>query len=161
MKTNSEALQALLETVEAAKEKDRFVDLDLEWLILSEDEKEARGWHRYIRALCDREGGRALAKLVDTSKRPSSQADYVPYYTRDTDAAIALFRKVLPLFRMEILETDRTQSYDPLHGFTVELHPTKMAPRGEKPVDGFGETIALALVAAVIRYLVEKNTAIC
>ena len=98
----------------------------------------------------DREIDFAIAEALDGVNRVSSAARL--RYTASLDAAVALVQKMLPLWLISISQIDRTQSYDPVSGWCAELKPSRLA-RGTPVDDGYGETPALALIAALLRAL--------
>ena len=129
-------LQELLERVEKAEGGDRAIDTALELLLLSATTKEFPG--------ADPRSG--LVLILDAKERwVTCDADE---YTASIDAAVALVERMLPGWKVAIHIDTGGGAAD-----AYVWNPESADPQHQ----AFGETPALALIAALLRAMIAKE----
>lgn len=80
----------------------RWLDADLWWYMLSEDDMNLMDKGGFIRKLMEREGspGKGLSCLVDTRNTPMCKIDWAPEYLNDMTNLIRLVKKHVKYFNM-------------------------------------------------------------
>ena len=80
----------------------RWLDADLWWYLLSEDDMNLMDKGGFIRKLMEREGspGKGLSCLVDTRNTPMCKIDWAPEYLKDMTTLIRTVKNYVKDFRM-------------------------------------------------------------